>query len=86
MDQGEIGTHDEIPQVEVRVPDSIVPDVTEYGFGFWFRFHFRIPERLDINTARNNFLAMAGVTENNDWTNSQECGDKALSIYYVPHS
>jgi hypothetical protein len=49
----------------------------------WLRFHYRIPERLDINVARNSFLAVAGVSENGDWTKSQECGDRSLSVYYV---
>jgi len=71
IESGEIPTNPEDnPQIEVPVPDSIVPDVTEYGFGFWMRFHFRIPERLDVNVARANYLAVAGVSENadGDWT------------------
>jgi hypothetical protein len=49
----------------------------------WLRFHYRIPERLDINVARNSHLAVAGVSENGDWTRSQEIGDRALACYYV---
>jgi hypothetical protein len=26
------------PQVEVEVPDNQLGDITEYGFGLWFRF------------------------------------------------
>jgi len=29
---------------------------------------------------------MAGVTENDDWTENSECGDRALAVYYVEHS
>lgn len=28
---------------------------------------------------------MAGVTENGDWTQTDNLGDRALSIYYVKH-
>lgn len=28
---------------------------------------------------------MAGVTENDDWTESQNCGDRALGVYYTAH-
>lgn len=74
------------PQVEVEVPTGQVGDVTEYSYGYWFRFQYRIPETLDINVARNSFLAMAGVSENNDWTITQNCGDRALATYYIPHN
>jgi hypothetical protein len=83
--EGEIPYDGPNPQVEVDVPDNQVGDVTEYSFGYWFRFHYRIPTYLPINIARNNFLAMAGVTENDDWTDNSECGDRALAIYYVAH-
>ena len=26
------------------------------------------------------------MSENGDFTKAQECGDRALSIYYIPHS
>jgi hypothetical protein len=28
---------------------------------------------------------MAGITENDDWTDNSECGDRALAVYYVAH-
>jgi hypothetical protein len=83
--EGEIPYDGPNPQVEVDVPDTAVADVTEYAFGYWFRFHYRIPTYLPINIARNNFLAAAGVTENDDWTDNSECGDRALAVYYVAH-
>lgn len=54
---GEIPYDDDKPQVEVEVPENQLGDVTEYSFGYWFRFHYRIPTYLPINIARNNFLA-----------------------------
>jgi len=83
---GEIPYNGDAPQVSVEVPDNHIGDVTEYGFGYWFRFQYRYPAYLPINTARNNFLAMAGVTENDDWTDSTNCGDRALAVYYVSHN
>lgn len=85
VEEGEIPYDGPNPQVEVDVPDNQLGDVTEYSFGYWFRFHYRIPTYLPINTARNNFLAMAGVTENNDWSDTSECGDRALAVYYTAH-
>lgn len=82
-EQGYIPAHGPNPQVEVEVPENQVGDISEYGFGLWFRFQYRIPERLDINVARNSFLALAGISENGDWTQSQECGDRSLAVYYV---
>lgn len=29
---------------------------------------------------------MAGVTENDDWLSSSDCGDRALAVYYVSHN
>jgi len=29
---------------------------------------------------------MAGVTENDAWTDSSNCGDRALAVYYVAHN
>jgi len=28
---------------------------------------------------------MAGVTENDDWTDNSECGDRGLAVYYSAH-
>lgn len=37
-ESGFIPSHGPNPQVEVEVPDNQVQDITEYGFGMWFRF------------------------------------------------
>jgi len=83
---GDIGYSDDTPEVEVQVPDNIVPDVTEYAYGFWFRFQYRIPQRLDIQIARNSYLAVAGVSENDGWSQASNPGDRALATYYVAHN
>lgn len=83
--EGEIPYDGPNPQVEVDVPENEVEFVEEYSFAYWFRFHYRIPSYLPINIARNNFLAQAGVTENDEWTDNSECGDRALAVYYVAH-
>lgn len=38
IEGGEISYDDTTPQVEVEVPENQVGDVTEYSFGYWFRF------------------------------------------------
>jgi len=43
---------------------------------------YRIPDYPPFNTARNNFLTMAGVSENqNGSTTSSDCGDRGLVVY-----
>jgi len=37
-ESGSIPAHGPNPQVEVEVPENQVGDITEYGFGLWFRF------------------------------------------------
>lgn len=86
VDSGEIPYYGDNPQVEIDVPDNQVEDVTEYGFGGWVRFQYRVPIYLPISVARNNWLSMAGISENGDWTQQQEAGDRALAVFYTPHN
>jgi hypothetical protein len=39
----------------------------ELGFGFYYRYLFRMPERVELSLARENWLGIAGFSENGDY-------------------
>jgi len=55
-----------------------------YAFSLWFRYNYRIPERIDISHLVNGVTAIAGVTEHISYMNDENDGDKALSLYLLP--
>jgi len=82
---GEIPISGPNSYVEIDVFNNEIVDIFEYLFRYWFRFHYKNPEYLPNNTARNNFLAMASVSKNeHGWTTLCDClGERGLAVYYV---
>jgi hypothetical protein len=39
----------------------------ELGFGFYYRYLFRMPERVELSLSRENWLGIAGFSENGDY-------------------
>jgi hypothetical protein len=42
---------------------------------------FRLPGRVELELARNNWLGIAGLTENGDFGTSEYAGDRKLSVF-----
>lgn len=59
-------------------------DTYNIGFGFYYRFLFRSPERIETSTPRTDYLAVAGITENGDYTTADNYGDRKMSILSKP--
>jgi hypothetical protein len=42
---------------------------------------FRLPERVELTFARENWLGIAGISENGDFGTSENAGDRALTVF-----
>lgn len=69
------------PVVEVPIdPRSLSKDY-EIGYGFYYRFLFRLPERIEFELPRENWLGIAGLSENGDYGKVENAGDRVLSMF-----
>lgn len=71
---------DEEPVARVDIDVNTLPEHYELGFGFYYRYLFRLPERVDFTLARQNWLAIAGISENGDYIKAEKAGDRVLSL------
>jgi hypothetical protein len=53
----------------------------EIGFGFYYRYMFRMPETVELSFARENWLGLAGLTENGDYGTNTNAGDRSLTVF-----
>jgi hypothetical protein len=53
----------------------------ELGFGFYYRYMFRLPGRVELELARENWLGIAGITENGDYGMFSNAGDRKLTAF-----
>jgi len=72
----------DLPTHQVEVPESYMPYITEYSYGFWYQFRFRSPIRMEVQEKRSNTHAVAGVTEKDTYCKKGSLGDRALSIFF----
>jgi len=42
---------------------------------------YRLPGRVELDLARNNWLGIAGFSENGDYGQYQAAGDRALTVF-----
>ena len=42
---------------------------------------FRLPGRVELELARQNWLGIAGLSENGDYGSYANAGDRALSVF-----
>jgi hypothetical protein len=71
-------------QVDVNLED--LEEQYEIGFGFYYRSLFRLPERVELSFPRDNWLGLAGLTENGDFGTFANAGDRSLTVFQWPWS
>jgi len=62
-------TPDDTDPTIIDIDPNTLEDNYEIGFGFFYRYLFRMPKRVEINVARENWLGIAGITEKGDYGN-----------------
>lgn len=58
-----VETYDETPAVEIEIDPETLDDDYEIGYGFWYKYLLRLPSRVELDSARENWLGIAGLTE-----------------------
>jgi len=48
-----------------------ISTATEYGFGLWFKYYYRIPQKADVSLLVNYNHAIAGVTERDNYMSTE---------------
>jgi hypothetical protein len=76
-----VETYDENPAVEIEIDPSTLDDEYEIGYGFWYKYLFRLPSRVELDSARENWLGIAGLTEDYDYGSSDKAGDRKLAVF-----
>jgi hypothetical protein len=69
------------PAVSVEIDITSLTDDYTIGFGFYYKFLFRLPSRVEVSLPRENWLGIAGLTETGDYGASDAPGDRTLSIF-----
>jgi hypothetical protein len=72
---------DKKPALTLDVPVTPTNDGYEVGFGFYYRYMFRLPGKVDLDLARKNWLGIAGLSENGDFGTFENAGDRCLSVF-----
>lgn len=65
------------------VPQADLASAQTYGFSLWFKYNYRLPDRVDLSQLVNKQTAIAGVTEGDNYFGNLD-GDKALSASFLP--
>jgi len=78
-----IGVHsyDDEPAVQIDIDPSTLDDDYEIGFGFYYKFLFRLPKRIELDLPREEWLGIAGMTETGDYAADDAPGDRNLSSF-----
>lgn len=74
-------SHQNEPAAVIDVDVSSLDDNYEIGFGFYYRYLHRLPERVELDLARSNWLGIAGFSENGDFGQYNNAGDRALTVF-----
>jgi hypothetical protein len=72
---------DDIPAAVVEIDPSTLGADYEIGFGFYYRYLYRLPSRVELSFARENWLGVAGLTENGDYGTFANPGDRKLTVF-----
>lgn len=73
--------NDSGPALEVDIDISTFGDDYEIGYGFYYRYLYRLPGRVELSLARENWLGIAGLTENGDYGTFENAGDRYLTVF-----
>jgi len=65
----------------VEVDPATLPVDYEIGFGFFYRYLYRLPASVELSMARENWLGIAGLTENGDYGTFANPGDRKLTCF-----
>jgi hypothetical protein len=76
-----VESHDEDPALEVEIDKDSLSDDYQIGYGFWYKFLFRLPSRVENSLPRENWLGIAGLTEGNDYGSTNAPGDRKLVVF-----
>jgi hypothetical protein len=77
----EVTVYDEAPRVEINIDPSTLADDYEIGFGFYYKFMFRLPVRIEEDFPRGSWLGIAGLSENGDYGADSAAGDRVISMF-----
>jgi len=80
----EVSSASDEPAVQIDIDPTTLDDDYEIGFGFYYKFLFRLPERIELDLPRNEWLGIAGMTETGDYAADDQAGDRALSVFSKP--
>lgn len=73
--------NDDEPAFVTPVDPNDLSDDYEIGYGFYYRYLFRLPGRVELELARENWLGIAGLTETGDFGTFNDAGDRALTVF-----
>lgn len=76
-----VETNDENPAVKIEINTEDLADNYQIGYGFWYKYLFRLPSRVELESARENWLGIAGLTEHSDYGSSENAGDRSLAVF-----
>jgi len=88
-----VETYDENPAIEIEIDPPTLDDEYEIGYGFWYKYLFRLPYRVELDSVRENWLGIAGLTEDYDkmlykaqvslkgFCSSDKAGDRKLAVF-----
>jgi hypothetical protein len=76
---------DDEPAIKIDL-DKELCDGEDYeiGFGFYYRFLYRLPERIELSLPRENYLGIAGISENGNYGSDAAAGDRVLTVFSEP--
>jgi len=69
------------PAAEYEIDTKKLGDNYEIGFGFYYRYMFRLPGRVELSLAREKWLGIAGLSENGDYGDFSKPGDRSLTVF-----
>jgi hypothetical protein len=76
--------YNETAVVEVPIDPRSLSKNYEIGYGFYYRFMWRLPERIELSLSREKWLGIAGLSENGDYGKIENHGDRVLSMFSWP--
>jgi hypothetical protein len=76
-----VESNEEEPALEVDIDPESLSENYQIGYGFWYKFLFRLPSRVELESPRENWLGIAGLTEDYDYGASENPGDRKLAVF-----
>jgi hypothetical protein len=76
--------YDTVPCAVIEIDPSTLAEDYEIGIGFYYQFMLRNPDRVELSLPRENWLGIAGLSENGDYGSDATLGDRKLSIFQWP--